>query len=135
MAYHILLVEDDPDYRLKVKQALQNAGFVVTEAEGEQAAYEAARRKSFDIAIVDLMMENTDSGFTLSYHFKQDYPKMPIILLSSSTSEMDIEFSMESAWERNWIKADMLLNKPIRFEQLLYAVQRLLGCLAPAAAH
>ncbi len=132
MAYHILLVEDDPDYRLKVKQSLQNAGFVVTETEGEQAAYEAARRKTFDIAIVDLMMENTDSGFTLCYHFKQDYPKMPIVLLSSSTSEMDIEFSMESTWERNWIKADTLLNKPIRFEQLLYAVQRLLGCLAAA---
>lgn len=132
MAHHILLVEDDPDYRLKIKQALQNSGFVITEAESEEQAYDVARHKTFDIAIIDLMLENTDSGFTLSYHFKQEYPKMPIILLSSSTSEMDIEFSMESAWERNWIKADTLLNKPIRFEQLLYAVQRLLGQLVPA---
>ena len=135
MAYHILLVDDDPDFRMKTKLALQNSGFLVTEAEGEQQAYEQARRKTFDIAIVDLIMENSDSGFTLCYHLKKDYPNMPLILLSSSSSDMDIEFSMESAGERSWIKADMLLNKPIRFEQLLYAVQRLLGCLAPAQAH
>ncbi|MDR3199667.1 MAG: response regulator [Planctomycetaceae bacterium] len=132
MAYHILLVEDDPDFRLTVKQSLQSAGFAVTESESEQQAYELARRSKFDLAVVDLIMENSDSGFTLCYHFKKDYPDMPLILLSSSTSDMDIEFSMESASERAWIKADTLLNKPIRFEQLLYSVQRLLGCFAPA---
>ncbi len=132
MAHHILLVDKDPDFRLKVRQSLQNAGFVVTEADGEQAAHEAAQKTKFDLAIIDLMLENADSGFTLCHHFKKDYPKMPIVLLSSSTSKMDIEFSMESAAERNWIKADVLLNKPIRFEQLLYATQRLLGILAAA---
>lgn len=129
MAQNILLVDDDPDFRLEMKTALQDAGFTVTEAESEQQAYEQAQRKSYDLAIVDLIMENSDSGFTLSYHFKKDYPKMPIIILSSSSSEMDIDFSMESLAERSWIKADMLLNKPLRFEQLLYATQRLLGCL------
>lgn len=131
MSYQILLVDDDPDFRSETKQSLQNAGFNVTEAEGEQQAYEMARRKKFDLAVVDLMMENTDSGFTLCYHFKRDYPDMPIVMLSSATSDMDIEFSMESTSERSWIKADTYLDKPIRFEQLLYAVQRLLGCLAP----
>lgn len=135
MSYQILLVDDDPDFRLHTKQLLQNAGFNVTEAEGEQQAYEMARRKKFDLAIIDLMMENTDSGFTLSYHFKKDYPDMRIVLVSSATSDMDIEFFMESAAERSWIKADAYLDKPIRFEQLLYAVQRLLGCLAPASVH
>jgi CheY-like chemotaxis protein len=131
MAYHILLVDDDPDFRLKMKQLLQSAGFAVTESESEQQAYELARRSKFDLAIVNLILENSDSGFTLCYHFKKDYPNMPLILLSSSTSDMAIEFSMESASERAWIKADTLLNKPIRFEQLLFGIQRLLGCLAP----
>ncbi len=134
MSQHILLVEDDPDFRLKVKQSLQDAGFDVTEAEGEQRAYDAARHQSFDLAIVDLMLENTDSGFTLCHHLKKDDPKLPIVLLSSSTSDMGINFSIESVWERSWIKADVLLNKPIRFEQLLFAVQRLLG-RPSAAAH
>jgi len=134
MAKHILLIDDDIDFRSEVKEMLQLSGFTVTECDGEQQAYELAKRRSFDLAVIDLMMEHTDSGFTLCHHFKKDHPKMPTILLSSAASEMCIDFSIESASERNWIKADALLNKPIRFEQLLYETQRLLGVLA-AHAH
>ena len=126
MPQNILLVDDDPDFRLKAKQSLQDAGYSVTEAEGENQAYEAARNRRFDIAVIDLILENSDSGFSLGYHFKKDYPKMPIVILSSSVSEFGIEFSLESAAERSWIKADALLNKPIRTEQLLQAVRRLM---------
>jgi CheY-like chemotaxis protein len=126
MPQNVLLVDDDPDFRQRAKQSLQDAGFNVTEAEGEKQAYEVARNKRFDIAVIDLILENSDSGFSLSYHFKKDYPKMPIVMLSSSVSEFGIEFSLESTAERSWIKADALLNKPIRGEQLLQAVRRLL---------
>jgi len=126
MPQNVLLIDDDPDFRQRTKQFLQDAGYNVTEAEGENQAYEIARNKKFDLAVVDLILENNDSGFTLSYHFKRDYPKMPIVLLSSSVNEFGIEFSLESASERSWIKADALLNKPIRNEQLLHAVRQLL---------
>jgi CheY-like chemotaxis protein len=126
MPQNVLLIDDDPDFRQQAKQSLQDAGYSVTEAEGENQAYEIARNKKFDIAVVDLILENSDSGFSLSYHFKKDYPKMPIVLWSSSVSDCGIEFSLESASERSWIKADALLNKPIRTEQLLQAVRRLL---------
>ena len=126
MSKNVLLIDDDPDFRLQAKQSLQDAGYAVTEAEGENQAYELARNKRFDIAVVDLMLENSDSGFSLSHHFKKDYPSMPIVLLSSSVSECGVEFSLESVAERSWIKADVLLNKPIRTEQLLQAVHRLL---------
>ena len=125
MTQNVLLVDNDPDLRLTTKQFLQDAGYSVTEAEGEKQAYEIARNKKFDIAIVDLALENTDSGFTLCYHFKRDYPKMPIVMLSSSVREFGIEFSLESNAERSWIKSDVLLNKPIRSEQLLQAVRQL----------
>lgn len=125
MPQNVLLIDDDPDFRQKAKQILQDAGYAVTEVEGENQAYEVARNKKFDIAVIDLILENSDSGFSLSYHFKKDYPQMPILMLSDSTSEFGIEFSLDSASERSWIKADSLLNKPIRTEQLLQAVRRL----------
>ena len=126
MPQNVLLIDDDPDFRQNTKQFLQDAGYNVTEAEGENQAYEIARSKKFDLAVVNLILENSDSGFSLSHHFKQDYPTMPIVMLSNSVSEFGIEFSLESASERSWIKADVLLNKPIRSEQLLQAVKRLL---------
>ncbi|MGL4594050.1 MAG: response regulator transcription factor [Thermoguttaceae bacterium] len=132
MSYQILLVEEAPDVRQNMKRSLVLAGFAVTEADNAKQAAELTAKKKFDLVITNLMLEHSDSGFTLCYRLKRDFPEMPVILLSSAASDMDIEFSMESASERSWIKADMLLNKPIRFEQLLYAVQRLLGCLAPA---
>ena len=126
MPQNVLLIDDNPDFRQKAKQSLQDAGYSVTEAEGENQAYEIARHKKFDLTIVDLTLENTDSGFSLCHHFKKDYPKMPIVMLSNAISEFGIEFSLESASERSWIKADALLNQPIRPEQLLQAVRRLL---------
>jgi len=127
MPQNVLLIDDDPDFRLTAKQSLQDAGYHVTEVEGENQAYEIIRTKKFDIAIVDLILENSDSGFSLSYHFKKDYPNMPIVMLSSAVHDFGIEFSRNSAVERSWIKADALLNKPIRTEQLIQAVRRLLG--------
>jgi len=124
MPKNVLLVDKDPDLRLKTKQFLQDAGYSVTEAEGEKQAYEIARSNKFDIAVVDLILENADGGFTLSYHFKRDYPEMPIILLSDSVSAFGVDFSLESDSERSWIKADALLNKPVRNEQLLQAVRQ-----------
>jgi len=126
MSQNILLVDDDPDFRQKAKQFLQDAGYNVTESEGENQAYEIAQHKKFDIAVIDLILENSDSGFSLSYHFKKDNPQMPIVMLSSSVSDFGIEFSLESSAERSWIKADALLNKPIRTEQLLQVVRQLL---------
>jgi len=126
MPQNVLLIDNDPDFRLKAKQSLQDAGYNVTEAEGENQAHEIVQNKRFDIAVVDLGLENGDSGFTLSYHFKRDYPKMPIVMLSSSVNDFGIEFSLESTAERSWIKADAYLNKPIRAEQLLQAVRKLL---------
>ena len=126
MSQNILLIDNDPDFRQQAKESLQGAGYNVTEAEGENQAYEVAQNKKFDIAIIDLILENSDGGFSLGYHFKKDNPQMPIVMLSSSVNEFGIEFSLESVSERSWIKADALLNKPIRIEQLLQEVRRLL---------
>ena len=135
MATHILLVDLDQDFRSNIRQSLGQLGFTVTDVENAEQASEQTKRIKFDLAIIDLMLENADSGFTLSYHFKKDFPKMPIVLLSKAQSEMNIDFSMESASERAWIKADALLNKPLRFEQLVYEIQRLLGILPKTHSH
>ncbi|MDR0869668.1 MAG: response regulator [Planctomycetaceae bacterium] len=135
MAQHtILLVEKDADARADLNKLLSANGFAVTEAENAAEAEELAAKGKFNLVISDLMLENADGGFTLSYHFKRDYPAVPVILLSRAINEMDIVFSRESQSERNWIKADALLNQPVRFEQLLATVQKLLHIM-PKHAH
>lgn len=132
--YKILFVEDDPDFRTENAQKLRDAGFEVVEAEGETSATELLRRDTFDLAIVDLVMETADSGFTLCYHIKKKIPGMPTILITGINEEMELSFSLDSEAERDWIKAEALLNKPMRFEQILFEVQRLLK-IEPETSH
>lgn len=122
----ILVADDDYDFRLQHKIHLQNAGYKVIEADSRRKAREMLGSHHFDLAMVDLMMEEVDAGFTLCREIRAKYPALPIIMVTGVASETGMEFEVSTEEERSWIKADALLSKPIRFEQLLREIQRLL---------
>jgi hypothetical protein len=49
-----------------------------------------------------------------------------VLLVTGVTSETGFEFDAQTSEERSWIKADGLLPKPIRYEQLIGEVKKLL---------
>jgi CheY-like chemotaxis protein len=132
--HSILIVQEDADSRAELKPQLSGSGFSVSEAESAEKAEELLKNGKYNLVIADLSLENSDSGFTLGYHLKRDYPAIPLILLSSAVNDYDIAFSRESNWERSWIKADVLFNKPVRFEQLLSGIQKVLH-ISPKLTH
>ena len=80
-----------------------------------------------DVAVVDVMMEYPDAGFVLCHHIRKKDPSIPVILVTSVNRETGMDFDMATEEDRVWIKADALLAKPIRFEQLLGEIDRLLA--------
>jgi CheY-like chemotaxis protein len=72
------------------------------------------------------MMEHMDGGFALCYHIKKKNGRIPVILISAVTSETGLEFDAATDEERSWVKADVMLTKPVRFEQLKREIDRLL---------
>jgi CheY-like chemotaxis protein len=122
----ILLVDDDFDFIQQQKIQLEKAGFTVITAESQRRAEEVLAQTRPDLAIVDLMMEYKDSGFALCYHIKKKDPSIPVILVTAVTSETGLEFDAATEEERSWVKADAMLAKPMRFEQLLWEIQQLL---------
>jgi DNA-binding response OmpR family regulator len=122
----VLLVDDDEDFLIQQKLQLEAAGFRVVSAPGQTKAEELLANQTPDLAILDLMMEHADGGFTLCHHIRKKYPSIPIIMVSSVNSETGMEFGTSSEAERSWIKADCFLAKPIRFEQLKIEIDRLL---------
>jgi CheY-like chemotaxis protein len=80
-----------------------------------------------DLAILDLMMEQHDDGFVLSHHLKRMLPRLPVVLVTAVTAETGLSFAPQSPGERAWVGADVLLAKPIRFEQLRREIDRLLA--------
>lgn len=123
----VLLVDDDADFLLQQKVMLEQAGFDVMQAEGEAAAEELLKQRRPDLAVLDVMMEKMDAGFVLSHRIKKVDPSIPVILITSVCSETGIDFDTATPEERSWIKADALLTKPVRFEQLTREINRLLN--------
>ncbi len=122
----ILIVDDDEDFLLQTKIRVQSFGYDTITADSQKQAEEIIKETKPDLAIVDLMMENEDSGFILSYHIKKQYPDVPIILATSVKSETGRGFSLNSEEEKRWIKADVLLDKGIRADQLEREIKKLL---------
>ncbi|HEX7598609.1 MAG TPA: response regulator [Polyangia bacterium] len=121
-----LLVDDDPDFLEQMRRGLESLGFDVTTAESEKGATEQLSHWCPDLVVLDLIMDHPDSGFLLSYRVRKKYPKTPIIMVSAVTSRTGLNFEAVTPTERGWVKADALLAKPVRLEQLKREVERLL---------
>lgn len=123
----VLLIDDDHDFLYQQQVALEQAGYQVAIADNRKAAEETINTSRPDLVVMDLMMEEPDTGFSLCYFIKKLYPDLPVIMVSGVTSETGLSFDATTSEERDWIKADIFLAKPIRFEQLLAEVQHFLG--------
>jgi CheY-like chemotaxis protein len=122
----ILVVDDDLDILEQISAVLNAAGYEVAAAEGRAAAEEAILKIKPDLAILDLMMEEKDSGFVLSHQIRKLYPDTPMILLTAVTGTTGLSFASQNSDARSWIKVDKILDKPVRPEQLKAEVRRLL---------
>jgi CheY-like chemotaxis protein len=133
-AKKILVVDDDPDITEQLTLILKSGGYEVTAAAGQEEAEQTLMTFKPDLAVVDLIMEEQDSGFILCHEIKKLYPGTPVILLTSVKAATGISFATSSPEQQSWVKADRLLDKPVRPEQLKNEIQRLLTLAAEAEA-
>jgi two-component system, OmpR family, response regulator len=122
----ILLVDDDEDYLFQTRLNIEQFGFRVITAEGQQEAEKLLETFRPDLAILDLMMEKEDSGFILAFKLKKKYPDVPVIIATAVTAETGMSFGVNTGEERRWIKADLYIEKGIRADQLNREIIKLL---------
>ena len=122
----VLIADDDIDYLFQIKMHIESFGFNTITAETQKEAEELIKNTKPDLAIFDLMMEKNDSGFVLCYKMKRQHPDVPIILATAVASETGMSFSIDSDSEKQWIKADLYLEKGIRRDQLHKEINKLL---------
>lgn len=122
----ILIVDDDIDYLFQMRIKVEQFGFETVTAEGQKEAETIIETMKPDLAILDLMMENDDSGFILAYKIKRKYPDVPIIIATAVTAETGMTFDMNRDDDQQWIKADLFLDKGIRADQLHREINKLL---------
>jgi len=122
----VLIADDDPDFLFQHSTVFESLGYEVVKAESRAEAVELLEQHVPTLAVVDLMMEESDSGFALCHEIKQRYPSTPIIVVTSASGLTGYDFESLTGDQRAWVQADAVLAKPIRFDQLAGQVSRLL---------
>lgn len=127
MPKKILVVDDDIDLLDHIAMILKADGYDVITAQGQKEGEDAILSAIPDLAILDLMMENLDSGFVLCHQIKRLYPETPVIILTAVKSATGVDLTPKSSGAASWVQADLMLDKPVRPEQLRNEVKRLLA--------
>jgi len=106
---------------------LESDGFKVVVAESKKKTLEILSEGLIpDIVILDLMLEEMDAGFVLAHYIKKIDKDVPIIMITAVTSETGLSFTEQCNHDKKWIKADIILAKPIRYEQLKKEMEKLI---------
>ncbi len=123
----ILLADDDPDFIEINRTVLESAGYEIDAAYTSSEALDKLRAEKYDLLIVDLMMEERDSGFAVTYAIREDVNlcQLPILMLTSA--EEKTGFSFQFSNDRDWMKVDDFAAKPLKPAELLQRVERLLA--------
>ena len=124
-----MLVDDDIDLLEQNKLMLESKGYKVVTAESGKEGWELFKKEKPDAAVLDLIMEEHDSGFILSYRIKKDnYGKtIPVFVLTSATYITGFKFGAATEEEKEWIRCDEIINKPVVIDDLVQKLEEYLS--------
>ena len=123
MTTRVLIADDDADFRLTLKSALELAGYAVDiTANGEQALA-IQRVTPADILITDIFMPERD-GFETIDVFRREFPRTKIIAMSGGSQLAKRGDYLASA---ALIGIEATLQKPFKIELLLSRLRSLQG--------
>ena len=123
-AKKVLLVDDDTDFLEMHTAVLENRGYEVITAQSSKECMEKLEDVHPDIVILDIMMEQFDSGFKASEKIKKKYNDIPVMLLSSISAQTGLDFSSNE----DVLKvsgADVLLDKPVSPKIFIDEIEKL----------
>jgi DNA-binding NtrC family response regulator len=112
----LLLVDDDRHVLESMADWLREMGFEVDTAGGHRQALESIRRRGYDLALVDIRLQDGD-GFDILSHCRKQLPDMQVVLISGFGS-------VDSAVEAVRAGAFDFLTKPLIDEELLMTIER-----------
>ncbi len=112
----LLLIDDEEGYVNVLANRLENRHFQVTKAYGGNDAIQAVRKQDFDVAVLDLKMEDMD-GIEVLKIFNRLGLDMKIIMLTGHGSQ-------EAATEGLRLGAFDYLTKPVEFDHLVQKIRQ-----------
>ncbi len=106
----ILVVEDDPDLRVTLRQALTAAGYAVDTAADGQTALAAVAGRSYALMVLDLGLPQID-GLDVLRRLRAGQNAVPVLVLTARDGLEDRVLGLK-------LGADDYLAKPFELEEL-----------------
>ncbi len=115
----LLLVDDERGFVDIISKRMSRRAIEVTKALNGTEGIRALRGQDFDVAVLDLKMEDMD-GIEVLKIFKKIVPDMPVIMLTGHGSE-------QAAREGIQFGAFDYLTKPCELEDLIHKIHEAIG--------
>jgi DNA-binding response OmpR family regulator len=123
---NILVIEDDPSIQRGLRDALANEHFESTVCSDGPDGLRTARRRSFDLIILDVMLPGMN-GFEICRTLRAERIATPILMLTGRGEESDKVLGLE-------LGADDYLTTPFSVRELLARIKVLLRRGRPEVA-
>jgi len=116
--YHLFVVEDDPAMRDMLGSYLEKQGMAVTAMASAEDLMRRIHRLRPDLIVLDVTLPGA-SGLQACQQLRADGDRVPIILLTARTEEIDRVLGLEMG-------ADDYLGKPFSARELLARIRAVL---------
>jgi DNA-binding response OmpR family regulator len=114
----ILLVEDDQNFGIVLREYLSLNDFDVTLAKNGMEGFEKFKKDNYDLCILDVMMPYKD-GYTLAKEIREKNKDIPLIFLTAKSMKEDVLKGYK-------VGADDYLNKPFDSDVLLMKIRAII---------
>lgn len=123
----ILIVEDDSILRDFMVKILKDK-YEIKEASSSEDALEILKNFKPHLILLDVMMEDTTSGFNFARAIKEEenFKDIKIIITTGIDKELNIDFKKEAGNE-TWLPVDDYIVKPVDPKILLEKISNLLN--------
>jgi len=114
----ILLVEDDTNLGFIIQDTLKANGYSVTLCQDGKAGLQSFNQRSYDLAILDVMLPKKD-GFELAEDIRKTNTEIPIVFLTAKSMQEDKIRGLK-------VGADDYITKPFSTEEFLLRIEIIL---------
>lgn len=123
----VLIVDDAIMVHMVLERILSSAGHeVVGAVTTGKAALACIEDTHPNIVILDINLPEKTDGYSVLKSMKQQYPAVRVIIYSAVCVKEKIKYALE-------LGADSYLNKPVKPEVLLKAIEQFDGALAKSS--
>jgi CheY-like chemotaxis protein len=123
----ILIIDDEKSARDLLRTIFEHEGYEVVEAINGQEGVEIFRKLHIDLVVTDMVMPVKD-GLKTILELRQKEPTVPVIAISGGGAIAKEKYLNIASY----FEGVRTLSKPFCLQDLLTAVEDLLGSISPA---